>query len=163
MEKKRTLYTKEGYKALVDELDQLKNVKMPKVKEDLARARSFGDLSENSEYDEAKDEQAKTVTRIAELEMLIEEAVVVDESELEAGVVNLGCTVKVYDYDMEEEAEYTIVGSNEANAMLGKISDQSPMGAAMMHAKAGDEVSFNTPRGLTLKLKILEVTRTKNH
>ena len=160
MEKKRTLYTEEGYKALVDELDQLKNVKMPKIKEDLARARSFGDLSENSEYDEAKDEQGKTVTRIAELEALLENAEVVSEDDLQSGVVNLGCTVKVYDYDMEEEAEYTIVGSNEADAMSGRISDMSPMGAAMMHAHEGDEVSFDSPAGV-LKFKILSVTRTK--
>lgn len=160
MEKKRTLYTTEGYKTLVDELDYLKNVKMPKVKEDLARARSFGDLSENSEYDEAKDEQGKTVSRIAELEALLENAEVVSEDDLQTGVVNLGCTVKVYDYDMEEEAEYTIVGSNEANAMIGRISDQSPMGAAMMHAHEGDEVIFDSPAG-PLKFKILSVTRTK--
>ena len=159
MQKKKTLYTEEGYKALVDELDYLKNVKMPKVKEDLARARSFGDLSENSEYDEAKDEQGKTVTRIAELEELVENAEVVSEDDLQSGVVNLGCTVKVYDYDMEEEAEYTIVGSNEANAMIGRISDMSPMGAAMMHAREGDEVTFDSPAG-PLKFKILSVTRT---
>ena len=159
----RIKYTKEGFKALVDELDQLKNVKMLKVKEDLAYALSLGDFSENSELDEARDEQAKVVSRIAELEYLIENADVINEDELESGVVNLGCTVKVFDYDLEEEAVYRLVGSNQANAMEGLISDLSPLGSAMMGAKVGEDVLFETPSGLTLKVKILDVTRTRNN
>lgn len=155
-----TLYTREGYQALVDELNELKNVKVPKVKEDLARARSFGDLSENSEYDEAKDEQGRVFGRIAELEELIQKAVVVESRDIKSGVVNLGCTVTVYDYDMEEEMEYTLVGSNEADAMSGKISDQSPLGAAMMNAKEGQEVTYMTPGG-EMKIRIDKVVKTK--
>ncbi|MBQ3791708.1 MAG: transcription elongation factor GreA [Clostridia bacterium] len=153
-------YTQEGYQALVDELNELKTVKMPKVKEDLARARSFGDLTENSEYDEAKDEQGKIASRIAELEELIQHAIVVRDRDFKRGIVNLGCTVTVYDYDFDEEVTYTIVGSNEADAMNGKISDQSPLGAAMMNSKEGDEISYQSPAGL-LKVKIVKVEKTE--
>ncbi len=153
-------YTQEGYQALVDELNELKTVKMPKVKEDLARARSFGDLTENSEYDEAKDEQGKIASRIAELEELIQHAIVVRDRDFKRGIVNLGCTVTVYDYDFDEEVTYTIVGSNEADAMNGKISDQSPLGSAMMNSKEGDEISYQSPAGL-LKVKIVKVEKTE--
>ena len=159
---KRTKYTAEGYKTLTDELNYLKQVKIEEVKKNLAEARSFGDLSENSEYDEAKNEQAKVVTRIAELEDLIEHAEVVDESEMKADVVNLGSTVKVFDMEFEEEIEYSLVGTNEANPMLGKISDRSPIGSAMIGAKEGDLITVNAPDG-ELKFKILSVTRTKNN
>ncbi|MGM9653370.1 MAG: transcription elongation factor GreA [Eubacteriales bacterium] len=158
---KKTLYTEEGYKNLVDELTYLKDVRIPEIKTQLAEARAFGDLSENSEYDEAKNEQAKTVTRIAELEKLINEAAVIDESEIKADVVNLGSVVKVYDCDLEEEVEYSIVGSNEANPLQGRISDQSPIGSAMLGAKVGEEVVVAAPAG-EYKLRILEVSRAKN-
>ena len=161
-EEKKTLYTEEGFKVLSDELDYLKNTKIQEVKEALKEARAFGDLSENSEYDEAKNEQAKVVTRIAELESLIEHAVVVDESEMKADIVNLGSTVKVLDLEFEEEIEYSLVGTNEANPMLGKISDRSPIGSAMIGAKEGDLITVNTPDG-ELKFKILSVSRTKNN
>ena len=159
---KITKDTAEGYKTLTDELTYLKQVKIEEVKKSLAEARSFGDLSENSEYDEAKNEQAKVVTRIAELESLIEHAVVVDESEMKADIVNLGSTVKVLDLEFEEEIEYSLVGTNEANPMLGKISDRSPIGSAMIGAKEGDLITVNTPDG-ELKFKILSVSRTKNN
>ena len=161
-ENKQTLYTAEGFQALVQELEELKNVKMVKVKEDLARARSFGDLTENSEYDEAKDEQGKTFSRIAELEELIANAKIVEEDELQFGVVNLGCTVKVLFLDGDEEETYTLVGSNEVDAFQHKISDQSPIGAAMMSAKAGQTVTYEM-NGHPHKLKILDVTRTERH
>lgn len=154
-------YTASGYKALVDELDYLKQTKIEEVKKAIAQARSFGDLSENSEYDEAKNEQAKVVARIAELEELIQNAVIVEESDMKVGVVNLGFTVKVYDYDMEEEVEYSIVGTNEANPLMGRISDRSPIGNALIGAKVGDEVEVETPAG-TIKFKILSVERTNN-
>ena len=158
---KKTLYTEEGYKNLVDELQYLKDVRIPEIKQQLAEARAFGDLSENSEYDEAKNEQAKTVTRIAELEQLINQAIVIDESEIKADVVNLGSDVKVYDFDMEEEVEYSIVGSNEADPLQGRISDQSPIGSAMLGARIGETVTVSAPAG-EYKIKILEVHRSKN-
>jgi len=159
-ETKVTLYTAEGYKALVDELSYLKQTKLEEVKKSLAQARSFGDLSENSEYDEAKNEQAKVVARITELENLINHAKVIDESEIRADVVNLGSTVKVLDYEFNEEVEYSLVGTNEANPLLGKISDQSPIGSAMIGAVVGDIVNVQTPGG-ELKFKILAVERSK--
>ena len=158
---KQALFTEEGYKSLVDELDFLKNTKIQEIKTNLAEARAFGDLSENSEYDEAKNEQAKVMTRIAELEQIISTAKVIDESEIQADRVNVGSFVRVFDCDMDEETEYNIVGSNEANPLLGKISDQSPIGSAMIGAMSGDEIVVETPSG-ELKFKILEVSRTKN-
>ena len=159
---KKTLYTEEGYKNLVDELQYLKDVRIPEIKVQIAEARAFGDLSENSEYDEAKNEQAKTVTRIAELEKLINEATIINESEIRADVVNLGSFVKVYDSDMDEEVEYSIVGSNEADPMQGRISDQSPLGSAMLGAKVGEEVTVVAPFG-EYKVKILAVGRSKDN
>ena len=158
---KKTLYTAEGYQNLVDELTYLKDVRIPEIKVQIAEARAFGDLSENSEYDEAKNEQAKAVTRIAELEKLLNEAVIIDENEIKADVVNLGSIVKVYDWDMEEEVEYSIVGSNEANPLEGRISDQSPIGSAMIGARVGEEVTVQAPSG-EYKMKILAVSRAKN-
>ena len=162
MESKITRYTAEGYKALVDELSYLKQTKLEEVKRSLAQARSFGDLSENSEYDEAKNEQAKVVSRIAELEELINNAQVIDEAEIQADVVNLGSTVKVLDYELDEEVEYSLVGTNEANPLLNKISDQSPIGSALLGAVVGDVVTVNAPSG-ELKFKVLAVERSKSN
>ena len=162
METKTTKYTKEGYQALVDELNYLKGEKTEEVKQSLAQARSYGDLSENSEYDEAKNEQARVATRIAELEELITHAEIIDESELRADVINLGSTVLAYDYDMEEEVEYSIVGTNESDPMRGRISDRSPIGSAMIGKVVGDIVNVVAPGG-ELKFKILSVERTKNN
>ena len=159
---KKTQYTEEGYQKLVDELQYLKDVRIPEIKVQIAEARAFGDLSENSEYDEAKNEQAKTVTRIAELEKLINEATIINESEIRADVVNLGSFVRVYDTDMDEEVEYNIVGSNEADPMQGRISDQSPLGSAMLGAKVGEEVTVVAPFG-EYKVKILAVGRSKDN
>ena len=162
MENKTTKYTKEGFQALVDELNYLKGEKTEEVKQSLAQARSYGDLSENSEYDEAKNEQARVATRIAELEELITHAEIIDESELREDVINLGSTVLAYDYDMEEEVEYSIVGTNESDPMRGRISDRSPIGNAMIGKVVGDIVNVTTPGG-ELKFKILSVERTKNN
>ena len=155
---KQMLYTKEGFQALQDELRERQTVKREEIKEAIALARSFGDLSENSEYDEARNEQAKNESRILELQALIDNALIVDETKIDTSVVSIGSTVKVYDYDFEEEVEYSIVGSNEVDPLAGKISDQSPIGHAMMGHSAGAEISVDTPSG-TLKFKILEVTR----
>lgn len=159
MEKKVTL-TSEGHKKLVDELAYLKGTKREEVKESLAKARSFGDLSENSEYDEAKDEQAKTEARISEIEEMLKNVEIIDEANIRADIVNLGSTVKVLDCEFEEEVTYKIVGTNEANPLLGKISDQSPIGSAMLGKGVGDEITVNAPSG-ELKFKILSVERSK--
>ena len=159
---KQIIVTEEGLKKLQEELEYLKSTKRKEVVEAIRVALSFGDLSENSEYDEAKNEQAKTVTRIAELEKLINEATIINESEIRADVVNLGSFVRVYDTDMDEEVEYNIVGSNEADPMQGRISDQSPLGSAMLGAKVGEEVTVVAPFG-EYKVKILAVSRSKDN
>ena len=125
-----------------------------------ALARSFGDLSENSEYDEARNEQAKNEARIKELEELVENAVILDESNIDTSVVSLGSTVKVKNIDIGAEFTYDLVGSNESNPMEFKISDQSPIGAALMGKKAGDKVEVSTPGGV-VRLEVVEVSRTQ--
>ena len=162
MEEKKTYYTEEGYKKLVDELEYLKGPKMKEVKEALAAARELGDLSENSEYDEARNEQTKVVTRIQDLEELLLHAVVINETEVDTNVVHLGSTVKLFDIDFDEEVEYSIVGTNEVDALNGKISDQSPIGSALLGAKKGETVTVETPNG-DLKFKVLDVWRVKNN
>ena len=159
--KKTTLYTQEGFKALKDELDYLKNVKREEVKKDLSTARSFGDLSENSEYDEARNEQAKTEARIKELEELVENAQIVDETKMDTSVVSLGSTVTVYDVEEDEEIVYSIVGSNEVNPVERKISDQSPIGKALMGQRAGASVAVELPSGDSIHMEIKEVTRVQ--
>ncbi len=156
--KKKMLYTQEGYDLLVKELNYLKNEKREEIKEAIAVARSFGDLSENAEYDEARNDQAKTEARISELEELIENALIVDEEAIDVSLVNIGSTVKVLDVEENEEIEYSIVGSIEADPFAGKISDQSPIGKALVGSRVGDSVSVEVPDG-TISLKILEVTR----
>ena len=158
--KKQMLYTPDGYKVLVEELNYLKTVRREEIKNDIAVARSFGDLSENAEYDEARNEQARTEARIKELEELIENAVVVDETEIDTSVVSLGSIVRVRDEDDGEEIEYSLVGSNEANPLIGKISDQSPIGKCLMGSKEGAVLHVEAPAG-TITLKVLSVSRSK--
>jgi transcription elongation factor GreA len=155
---KQMLYTQEGYQALVDELEYLKGTKRQQVKEDIATARSFGDLSENAEYDEARNEQAKVEARIKELEELILGAVIVDESKIDTSIINMGSIVKVYDKEFDETVEYSIVGSNEADPFQNRISDMSPIGKALVGKRAGDEVTVEAPNG-TIVLQIIEVSR----
>ncbi|MBR6559449.1 MAG: transcription elongation factor GreA [Clostridia bacterium] len=155
---KEMLYTEEGYKSLVDELDYLKTTRRPEVKEQLAIARSYGDLSENSEYDEAKNEQAKVEARIAELEELIIHAKVIKDTDVASDTVNLGSVVKVKNLKLGVEKQYHIVGSNQTDALNGKISDQSPIGAALIGAKKGDTVTVHSPAG-EMALEILSVER----
>ncbi|MBQ1956556.1 MAG: transcription elongation factor GreA [Clostridia bacterium] len=152
------LYTQQGYNELIEELKYLKGEKRDQIKQDLEAARSFGDLSENAEYDAARNEQAKVETRIKELEDMIENAVVIDESQIDSSIVSLGSVVKAYDVEFDEEITYNVVGSNEANPFEGKISDQSPIGRAIIGAKAGDEVTIDAPGG-SMHIKILEVSR----
>ncbi len=155
---KQMLYTQEGYDLLVKELNYLKNEKREEIKEAIAVARSFGDLSENAEYDEARNEQAKTEARIVELEELIQNAVIVDESTIDTSIVNIGSIVKVLDIAENEEIEYNIVGSIEADPFENKISDVSPIGHGLVGSKKGDTVEIEVPSG-TIAFKILEVSR----
>jgi transcription elongation factor GreA len=150
--------TAEGLKIMTDELEYLKNVKRVEVKEALAIARSFGDLSENSEYDEAKNEQAKVETRINELEEILKNVIVVNEDELETDVANMGMTVKVYDEEFDEELEYNIVGTNEVDPLKNNISDQPPIGIALIGKRVGDIAEVEAPAGV-IKLKILDIRR----
>ena len=160
MSKQTVNYTKEGYQALVDELNDRKNVQREKIVKEIEVARGFGDLSENSEYDEARNEQAKNEARIKELESMIENAVIVDEATIDTSRVAVGSTVVVWDADMEEEDTYSIVGSNEVNALENKISDLSPIGKALMGHTIGDKVTVETPK-MTYELEIRHVERTK--
>ena len=155
---KQMLYTQEGYQALVDELEYLKGTKRQQVKEDIATARAFGDLSENAEYDEARNEQAKVEGRITELEELILGAVIVDESKIDTSIINMGSIVKVLDVEFDETEEYSIVGSNEADPLQNRISDMSPIGKALIGKKVGDEVEVEAPGGI-IRLKVVEVSR----
>jgi transcription elongation factor GreA len=151
-------YTPQGFKALQDELEYLETVRVEENKKEISTARSFGDLSENSEYDEAKNEQAKVEGRINELEEMLKNVEVVDVAD-SADTAGFGSTVTVIDEDGEEEV-YTIVGAAEANFLQGKISNESPIGAALFGKAAGATVEFETPMG-TSKLTIKEVTHNK--
>ena len=155
---KQIIVTEEGLKKLNEELEYLKTTKRKEVVEAIRVALSFGDLSENSEYDEAKNEQAKTEARIVELEESLKNVKVISESEVNTDKVNVGNRVKVYDEDFEEEIEYTIVGSTEADPLENKISDQSPIGVALIGKKVGDIADVHTPGGV-IKMRILEITK----
>ena len=155
---KQIIVTEEGLKKLNEELEYLKTTKRKEVVEAIRVALSFGDLSENSEYDEAKNEQAKTEARIVELDESLKNVKVISESEVNTDKVNVGNRVKVYDEDFEEEIEYTIVGSTEADPLENKISDQSPIGVALIGKKVGDIADVHTPGGV-IKMRILEITK----
>lgn len=151
-------YTKQGYAELLEELRRRQQETREKIREDIAIAKGFGDLSENSEYDAARTAQAENEARILELESLIENAVVVDESTLDDGTVGLGSIVILHDVDEDEDITYYIVGSNEVDAMEHKISDQSPIGQGIMGKKAGDIATVEAPFG-TLTFRIVDVSR----
>ncbi|MBR6633152.1 MAG: transcription elongation factor GreA [Clostridia bacterium] len=155
---KKTIVTKEGLLKLQEELNELKTVTRVKVGEDLKKARAFGDLSENSEYDEAKNEQAKVEGRILELEEMLKNVEVVENTKAMSSV-GFGSTVTVVDKD-GVTAEYTIVGAAEANFLENKISNESPIGAAIFGKSAGDTVEFDTPGGKET-LTVKEVTHNK--
>ena len=157
---KKITYTQQGYQQLVDELQYLRVEKREKIKNDIAVARSFGDLSENAEYDEARNEQAKNEARIKDLEELLENAVIMDENSVDTGVVSLGSTVRLRFGDSDSDVVYSLVGSNEADPLEGKISDQSPIGAAMIDMRSGEEKDVETPAGVR-HIQILEVWRTQ--
>ena len=149
--------TSEGLQKLQDELDNLKLVKRKEISEQLKIARSFGDLSENSEYDEAKNAQAMNEARILELEMTIKNARVIEASEMTNEKDHMGSKVRVFNSLLDEEQTYTIVGSAEVEPLELKVSDESPIGKALSGSKVGDVVEVNTPAGKVFTLEILEI------
>ena len=161
VENKKNILTYTGLKQLEDELQQLKVVRRQEVAEKLKEARAQGDLSENAEYDAAKDEQRDIEARIEELENILKNAEVVVEDEVDFDKINIGCTVKVFDITFDEEMEFKLVGSTEANSLEGKISNESPVGKSLIGSKVGDVVSVETQVG-TLKYKVLEIQRSNN-
>ena len=152
--------TKEGLQKLKDELDYLKVEGRAEIAEKIKVARSFGDLSENSEYDEAKNDQAKLENRINEIEAIIKNHIIIDEGTTRSKVVNIGTNVVVLDVELGEETEYKIVGTAEADPMGGKISDESPSGAALLGHKEGETVVAETPQG-ELEFKIVKIIKKK--
>ena len=158
MADKKNILTYEGLKRYEDELQNLKVVKRKEVAQKIKEAREQGDLSENAEYDAAKDEQRDIELRIEELEKLLKNAEVVVEDEIDLDKINIGCKVKVYDVDEDEEMEFKIVGSTEANSLQNKIFNESPVGQALMGKKAGDVVDVETQAGV-IQYKVLEIQR----
>ena len=159
MTAKKNILTSEGLKRLEDELDELIVVKRKEVAQKIKEAREQGDLSENAEYDAAKDEQRDIEARIEELEGILKNAEVVDEEEVDLDKINVGCAVKVFDITFDEEADFKIVGSTEANSLEGKISNESPVGMALIGKKVGDIVDVETQAGL-MQYKVLEISRS---
>ena len=147
---KKNLLTYAGLKKLEEELHDLKVVRRKEVAQKIKEAREQGDLSENAEYDAAKDEQRDIEARIEEIEKILKNAEVVVEDEVDLGTISVGCKVKVHDMEYNEDMEFKLVGSTEANSLQGKISNESPLGKALMDHKAGDTVSFVSPAGKTL-------------
>lgn len=152
-------YTQAGFKALQDELDYLVNVKVEENKKEISTARAFGDLSENSEYDEAKQEQGKIHARIDELREMIANAKVIDESQIDESKISVGSIVVLYNVERQKEFTYHIVGSYETDPINGKISDSSPVGIALIGAREGDEVVVSGVREQHLQIK--SVSRAK--
>ena len=155
---KQTMLTEEGLKKYEQELEYLKTVKRKDVAEKIKVALSFGDLSENSEYDEAKNDQAMLEARISDIEAILKNAIVIDENDISNEHVHVGSKVKLYDFEFEEEVTYQIIGSTESDPFDGKLSDESPVGSALIDHKVGDEITVETPGGL-LKFKILEISK----
>lgn len=159
MAEKKNILTYEGLKKYEDELHELKVIKRKEVAEKIKEAREQGDLSENAEYDAAKDEQRDIEARIEELEKILKNAEVVVEDEVDLDKINIGCQVKILDLEVSEEMLFKIVGSTEANSLKGKISNESPLGKALIGKKVGDVVDAETPVGI-LQYKVLEIQRS---
>ena len=158
MGEKEILLTQEGYDNLEKELEYLKTEERAAIAERIRVALGFGDLSENSEYDEAKGAQAANENKIADLENKIRHAKIIDESEIDTKTVQIGNKVKIKDLEFDDELEYTIVGSTEVDLASNKISNESPIGAALLGAKKDQIVEANTPGGIA-KFKILSITK----
>lgn len=155
---KEVLLTKDGLKQLEAELDYLKSEKRLEVAQKIKEALSFGDLSENSEYDAAKNEQAQVEEKIVKLENMLKNVKIISDDEVGSDTVSIGCKVTVLDIEFNEELEYTIVGSTEANPVNFKISNESPVGRGLLGKKAGDTVEIDAPQG-SLSFKILKISR----
>ena len=158
MAEKKTIVTYKGLKDIEGELQDLKVNKRREIAAKIKEAREQGDLSENAEYDAAKDEQRDIENRIEQLEAILKNVEVVDEDEVDTDTVGIGCTVKVFDYEFDEEIVYDIVGSTQADIMKNKISDESPVGMALKGAKVGSEVTVEAPDG-EFKYRVLEIRR----
>lgn len=158
MEEKEVLLTQEGFDNIEKELEYLRTEKRAEIAERIKVALGFGDLSENSEYDEAKNAQAENEAKIAELENKVRYAKIIDEKDIDTKTVQVGNTVKLYDIEFEEEVEYTIVGSTEVNLAENKISNESPIGKALIGAKKGAEIEVEAPAGV-IKYKILSIKK----
>ncbi len=158
MDNKQIMLTDEGLLKLEQELENLRTKKRKEVAEKIKVARGFGDLSENSEYDAAKEEQAQVEARIVQLENMLKNAKVIDNDDIDLNVVSIGTRVTVYDEEFEEELEYSIVGSTEADPDMFRISDESPVGRALIGRNIGDVVDVETPGGI-IKFKILSINK----
>lgn len=158
MEAKKNILTYEGLRKYEDELHELKVVKRQEVAQKIKEAREQGDLSENAEYDAAKDEQRDIEARIEELEKILKNAEVVVEDEVDLDKISVGCQIKILDLEDNSELTYKIVGSTEANSLKGKISNESPLGRSLLGAKIGDVVTVEAPMG-ELQYKVLEIQR----
>lgn len=158
MEEKEVLLTQEGYENLDKELNYLKTEKRAEIAERIKVALGFGDLSENSEYDEAKNSQAENEVRIAELENKLRHAKIINEKDIDTDTVQVGNKVKVLDVEFDEKIEYTIVGSTEVDLAENRISNESPLGEALLGAKKNQTVEVNAPAGV-MKYKILAITK----
>ncbi|MCI5504082.1 MAG: transcription elongation factor GreA [Anaerobutyricum sp.] len=158
VESKKHILTSKGMQALEDELQDLKVVKRKEIAQKIKEAREQGDLSENAEYDAAKDEQRSIEARIEELEKIIKNAEVIDESAIDNDTVSIGSTVKFYDEEFDEELEYRIVGSTESDILKGLISNESPLGKALIGSKIGEEIEVEAAEGIS-KYRILGISR----
>lgn len=158
MANKEILVTAEGLKELEDELDLLKSQKRADIAEQIKEARSHGDLSENAEYDEAMNAQAQLEARISDIEATLKHVRIIDNSDVNTDTVQIGTTVRVLDMEFDEEDEYKIVGSTEADPMKGLISDESPVGKGLIDHLAGEVVEIETPGGIQ-KYKILSIAK----
>jgi transcription elongation factor GreA len=156
MSDNQVILTENGLKEKQGKLEYLKTVRRAEISEQIKEARAFGDLSENAEYDEAKNEQARVETEIAQLEKLLRNAVLIDNSTVDHSTVNIGTYVRILDEEMGEEEEYLIVGSVEADADKRRLSNESPVGSALMGKKTGETAMVDTPTG-TITLKVLDI------
>ena len=159
MVEKKNILTYEGLRQLEDELHDLKVNQRKEVAQKIKEAREQGDLSENAEYDAAKDEQRDIEARIEEIDKILKNAEVVVEDEVDVNTINIGCKIKIFDMEFDEELEYKLVGSTEANSLRGKISNESPLGSKLLGKQVGDVVSVDTHAG-TMQYKILSIQRS---
>ncbi|MGE4213514.1 MAG: transcription elongation factor GreA [Anaerotignaceae bacterium] len=156
MSERKVVLTYEGLKKREEELEELKTVRRKDVAEKIKEARGQGDLSENAEYDSAKEEQAEIEARIVFLEKMLRNAEVIDEEEVSKDVISVGCTVRLFDVEFDEEVDYTIVGSAEADPMDGKISNESPVGMGLLGHRTGESVIISAPEG-EIEFKVIEI------